>query len=195
MNHKISIIFLSAIILASFWSCNKEEGEITDLNLEEKTDISLGSPPNQRKPGSFKYNSSSFDAQAKSTTCSPHYKDNNTYYLTMQSTVMYKGEVAKGVVYIILPKNNIKSMEYDLIASESLDLTGKSKNAFISFFMNTLMSNFHVEGYAASGKVWVNNADGNIVARFEDISLKANKDGSGAEVGKLSGAIDCSKNN
>lgn len=178
------------LILIIFWGCNSEEN-ILDINEDEIAE--LGPAPNQRKPGSFKFNSSNFDAQAQSTTCSPHYLDNNTYYLTMKSTVIHQGEVAKGTVYIILPKDNLKSMEYDIIALESLDLTGKSNNAIISFYMNTIMSNFNVEGYAANGKLWVNNIDGNIVARFENIALKANKDGSGKEVGKLSGAIDCSE--
>ncbi|MFW5762417.1 MAG: hypothetical protein ACOCXH_15695 [Cyclobacteriaceae bacterium] len=189
IKYKITF-FCLAFILILVWCCSTDGDELIDIDVQENT---LGPAPNQRKPGSFKYNNSSFDAQAQSTTCSPHYKDDNTYYLTMKSTVIYQGEVAKGVVYIIIPRDNIKSMEYDIITSESLDLTGKSNNAIISFYMNTLMANFHVEGYASGGKLWVNTEDGNIVARFENISLKANKDGSGSEVGKLSGAIDCSE--
>jgi len=114
----------------------------------------------------------------------------------MKSTILYNGNVGTGTVYIVLPNDNIKSKEYKIIVSDPIDLTGKSNNAMVYFYLNTSApggGGESIEGYADNGNLWVDASGGNILARFEGITLRANKDGSGAEVGTLSGAIDCSE--
>ncbi|MFW5760865.1 MAG: hypothetical protein ACOCXH_07805 [Cyclobacteriaceae bacterium] len=188
MCQKLVNSILIAVILLISLSCSKEDVEITE--------IPLGPAPNERVTGSFKFNQSNFKSQTNATSCNPSVKDNNAHFLSMKSTILYNGNVGTGTVFIVLPNDNIKSMEYNIVALDPIDLNGKPNNAMVYFFLNTSApggGGDNIEGYATDGKLWVDAANNNIIARFEDITLKAKKDGSGAEVGTLSGAIDCSE--
>jgi len=186
----ISLFFFSIIFIA----CNNEDAEVTE-SLEDQNEVPLGPAPNERTPGSFRFNNSNFREQTNATSCNPSSKDNNAYFMSMRSTVLFNGNVGTGTVQIVLPENNIRSMEYELVASNPIDLQGKPNNAIISFFLNTSApggGGENISGYAAEGKLWVDASNDNIIARFEDVELKGKKDGGGKVIGKLSGAIKCS---
>lgn len=148
----------------------------------------LGEAPNQMEAGSAKWEGVKLPSHTNGTSCIVGSGDNenNSYWITVSSTAMYKGKPTSTRMMIILPDSGLVSGVYPAYTADKIDFNQANR-------VSVRFSIYPDFGYSASGDVWVKYENGDIEVRFNDLQMNDKQNGSGNTIASFSGAALCKK--